>query len=507
MILRLILGDQCNYHHSWYRQTDKEVLYLIMEMRQETDYVKHHIQKVTAFFLCMEQFAEHLKKKGHKVMLLKLNDTDNLHDLQKNIERAVKRFKISKFEYMYPDEYRLDEQLNTICTKLNIPFEAFDTEHFYTKRDEVKHFFEGKKQVVMENFYRHMRKKHGLLMAKDKPEGNRWNFDMENRKPIPEGMTPPRPLLFSRNATAVVKRIRESGVKTFGNINEKDFTWPVNRDDSLNLLKYFCDELLQYYGTYQDAMTDKSWSLFHSRLSFSLNTKMLSPAEVIEKVIDAGKKQQVDLSQIEGFVRQILGWREFLRGIYWWKMPGYRRCNFFRHQRKLPGYFWTAKTKMNCMHHAIKNSLDHAWAHHIQRLMVTGNFALLAGIHPNDVDAWYLGIYADAIEWVEITNTRGMSQYADGGLIATKPYVSSASYINKMSNYCKDCHYAKSKKTGEKACPFNSLYWNFIDTNKEKFTDNRRMKMMLATWNKMQAEKKSDLLEQAEKYLNNLEDL
>jgi deoxyribodipyrimidine photolyase-related protein len=256
-------------------------------------------------------------------------------------------------------------------------------------------------------------------------------------------------------------------------------------------------------------MRENEWSVYHSRLSFLMNSKILSPKEVIERVEEAWRedKKKYPISAVEGFIRQILGWREFMRGVYWAKMPGYARSNYFRHQRKLPKWYWTGETKMNCLSQAINQSLDYAYAHHIQRLMITGNFALLAGIHPDEVDAWYLGVYIDAIEWVEITNTRGMSQFADGGIVGTKPYVSSANYVDKMSDYCKNCHYSKSKKTGDKACPFNSFFWNFYEQHRDKLENNPRIGFVYQTLGKMKREKKEELFKQADYYLKNLDEL
>jgi deoxyribodipyrimidine photolyase-related protein len=268
-------------------------------------------------------------------------------------------------------------------------------------------------------------------------------------------------------------------------------------------------ECLHLFGSYQDAMTPNEWSLYHSRISFSMNIKMISPQEVINKAVKEWQKRpdEIQFNQLEGFVRQIIGWREYMRGIYWLKMPEYASLNYFNNQEKLPEWFWTGETKMNCVKDAINQSLDYGYAHHIQRLMITGNFALLAGVNPDEIDAWYLGIYIDAIEWVQITNTRGMSQFADGGIVGTKPYVSSASYIDKMSHYCGSCFYKKAIKTGEKACPFNSLYWNFYDKNEDKLGKNPRIGMMYNVWRKMQPEAKVAMLEQADYYLKNINKL
>jgi deoxyribodipyrimidine photolyase-related protein len=315
--------------------------------------------------------------------------------------------------------------------------------------------------------------------------------------------------LFSNDVTEIENEIIKSNIKTIGKLDSKNFIWPINRKHSLELLDFFTTKCLQLFGTFQDAMAPNEWSIYHSRLSFSMNIKLLSPKEVVDKAIAAydENSNEIAFHQLEGFVRQIIGWREYMRGIYWLKMPEYASLNYFQHDEKLPEWFWTGNTKMNCLKHAIHQSLDFAYAHHIQRLMVTGNFALLAGIHPDEVDAWYLGIYIDAFEWVEITNTRGMSQYADGGIVGTKPYVSSAAYINKMSSYCSGCYYDKNIKTGEKACPFNSLYWNFYNKHEDKLGKNPRIGMMYNVWRKMNVDDKKGLLEQASYYLKHINEL
>ncbi|MBD3216860.1 MAG: cryptochrome/photolyase family protein [candidate division Zixibacteria bacterium] len=507
--LRLILGDQLNLKHSWFAKKESRATYLLMEMRQETDYVMHHIQKITAFFASMRRFSEELKEKGHKVIYLTLDDPDNSQSLEKNISQLIQEHKFTKFEYQLPDEYRLDRQLKALCERLEVECNPCHTDHFLTKREDVKDFFKGKKQYLMESFYRHMRKKHGIFMEGDKPYGGKWNYDRENRGSYDGKVELIKPKLFNNDVSSIVKIIKKSGVKTFGEINPKKLNWPVNRKQALAILRHFTGKLLPHFGTYQDAMIQESRTLFHSRLSFALNTKMLHPMEVINAVLEAWErdKRKIGIHNAEGFIRQILGWREFMRGIYWAFMPEYAEMNHFNHRKKLPHYYWDGDTKMNCMSQAIGQSLENAYAHHIQRLMVTGNFALLAGIDPNQVDAWYLGVYIDAIEWVEITNTRGMSQYADGGMVATKPYVSSANYIHKMSDYCKSCHYDHKKKTGEKACPFNSLYWEFYERNRKRLEKNPRAGMMYRTWDKMNKETKKEVLEQAKKYKSEIERL
>ncbi|WP_237067624.1 cryptochrome/photolyase family protein [Microbulbifer guangxiensis] len=502
--LRLILGDQLNHKHSWYKNDDADTLYFVVEMRQETDYTRHHIQKVVAFFEAMEAFVDWLRDQGKKVVYYKLDGKNNTQKLGTNIAALIEDRGIDKFEYQLPDEYRLDEQLRQLADDLSVETEAFDTEHFLTGRDELKEFFEGKKSLLMESFYRHMRRKHDVLMHKNgKPEGGKWNYDQSNRKKWKGKPDIPHEKGFRKDVRKTVKRIQDAGVKTIGKIDPLNFNWPTTRSDSLKVLRYFCDHLLVHFGDYQDAMDPEEVYLFHSRLSFAMNSKLLQPLEVIDTVIEhwEANKGDIEISQVEGFVRQILGWREYMRGIYWKEMPGYRRCNRLDNQRNLPDFYWSGDTQMNCLHHAIRNSLDHAYAHHIQRLMITGNFALLLGVHPDQVDAWYLGIYIDAIEWVEMPNTRGMSQFADGGLVATKPYVSSGSYIHKMSNYCEGCRYRVTEKTGEDACPFNSLYWNFLAEKREYFEGNQRMAMMLSTLDKMDSDQLAALQSHAREIL------
>lgn len=507
--LRLILGDQLNAKHSWYKKVDESVTYIQMEIRTETDYAQHHIQKVLGFFAAMQAFSKALQQAKHNVIYIYLNDKNNKQNFEENIIRVIKENKFTHFEYQLPDEYRVDEHLKVLCSRLSITSSFCDSEHFLTERNSVGEFFAGKKTFLLESFYRSMRKKYNIMMDGDQPEGGQWNFDHDNRKKLPANHKATPPLIFNNDVTNILAEIKKTNVKTIGTVDAKNFIWPINRKQSLALLDFFVQDCLPLFGTYEDAMTPTEWSLYHSRLSFSMNTKMLSPLEVINASIAEWSKRQTEITinQLEGFVRQILGWREYMRGIYWLKMPEYATLNFLEHTNKLPEWYWTGKTKMKCLSHSITQSLEYAYAHHIQRLMVTGNFALLAGVHPDEVDAWYLGIYIDALEWVEITNTRGMSQFADGGIVGSKPYVSSAAYIDKMSHYCGSCHYSKATKVGEKACPFNSLYWNFYDKHEDKLAKNPRIGMMYNVWRKMKPEDKAALLQQANYYLENINDL
>lgn len=507
--LRLVLGDQLNYQHSWFSSINMKVTYVMMELRSETDYTVHHVQKILGFFNAMRHFAEYLRAEGHHVIYRKLDDQENQQTFSENIKKLIEHLEFEQFEYQLPDEYRVDEELKSLSISLDIPVQVVDTEHFYTTRTEFSEIFKGKKSFLMESFYRKMRRKHSVLMNGDQPITGRWNFDHENRKKIPKSHAVTQPKLFHNDVEEVFNMIQDSGIQTIGSVDLKSFFWPIDRVQSLELLRFFVKECLPWFGTFEDAMTVHSWSVYHSRLSFSLNVKLLSPKEVVDTAINEWRTRpdEISFNQLEGFVRQILGWREFMRGVYWSCMPQFASMNYLDHQAELPEWYWSGKTKMNCLKHAIGQSLAHAYAHHIQRLMITGNFALLAGVHPDEVDRWYLGVYIDAIEWVEITNTRGMSQFADGGIIGTKPYVSSAAYIDKMSDYCGNCFYNKAKKVGDRACPFNSLYWNFYDRHTHQLSGNPRITMMYRLWDKMSSSDKQAILEQAEFYLNNINQL
>jgi deoxyribodipyrimidine photolyase-related protein len=501
--LRLILGDQLNIRHDWFGQTRKDIAYTLMEVRQETDYVRHHIQKVAGFFAAMRQFAYDIAKHGHRVIYLRLDDPENEQDFEQNLRKLIKKNKFTRLEYLLPDEYRLDRQLENMVSRLPVPAASEETGHFLTNREDVKQLFQGKKRYFMESFYRYMRKRYDILLDNGKPRGGKWNYDQRNRNRYDGAVPIPKVKVFKNDVTDIAEMINRCGVKTFGKIKPENFIWPVTRAQSLEQLKDFIQSGLTHFGTYQDAMTSESWAMFHSRLSFSLNTKMLNPMEVIQAATAQAQGKtgpKISIEQLEGFIRQILGWREYIRGIYWAHMPGYETLNYLDHKGSLPDYYWTADTRMNCMRAAITQSLEHAYAHHIQRLMITGNFALLAGVHPDEVDAWYLGVYIDAVQWVEMVNTRGMSQFADGGIVATKPYICSANYIHKMSDYCDGCFYDFGKNQGERACPFNSLYWDFLHRHRQKFGKNPRISMMYRIWDGKKEKARNDLLKQAKIY-------
>jgi deoxyribodipyrimidine photolyase-related protein len=507
--LRLILGDQLNAEHSWFKEAADTVEYVLIECHAESEYVRHHIQKVIAFFISMRLFAEELREKGFNVRYIALSDPNNARSLEANIEKLLKTGGYKSFEYQQPDEYRVALNLANLCKGISVPSNLVSSEHFLVEPELFAEVFRGHKRYVMESFYRAVRRKYDLLMEGGEPIGGRWNFDSENRQKLPKDLVPPPPKTFRRDVTEIVNLIETEKIETIGTVDATNFCWPLTRSEALSTLKYFCKHLLPGFGSYQDAMHTNYPFLFHSRLSFSLNVKHISPLEVVNAAIAAFHegKGASSLSQVEGFIRQIAGWREFMRGIYWTEMPKYKELNALKAVNPLPHYFWTGETKMNCVKHAVSQSLNEGYAHHIQRLMVTGNFTMMAGINPDQVDAWYLGIYIDAIEWVQLPNTRGMSQFADGGIVGTKPYHSSAAYINKMSNYCGSCFYKYKERIGEKACPFNALYWDFLMRHEESLSKNPRIGMGYQLLKKMSDKEKKEIKEQAASILEGLEGL
>lgn len=506
--LRLILGDQLYPAHSWFSQASDDVVYVMMEIRQETDYVLHHAQKIIAIFAAMRELAAQLQAAGHRLHYLAIDDADNTQSLTANLDWLLAHYQCSQFEYQEPDEFRLDAQLAAYCDASKINCRMRSSEHFFTRRDEAAILFEGRKKWLMENFYRHMRVKHQVLLEEaNKPVGGQWNYDHDNRKAWPGIPWEPADFRPRHDHSGLWETIQQAGINSFGEANASNFAWPLNRAEALAQLDAFIQHALPHFGEFQDAMSSKSWRLFHSLISFALNVKMLQPQEVVSKVEAALWAGHAALPAVEGYIRQILGWREYVRGIYWAQMPGYEEHNFFGHEAELPAWFWTGKTKMRCLSSAITQSLEHAHAHHIQRLMVIGNFALLAGLQPQQVHRWYLGVYIDAFEWVELPNTLGMSQFADGGMLATKPYVSAAAYIDKMSDYCKGCHYDKKQRTSEQACPYNALYWDFFARNEDKLSSNPRIGMVYPQLRKMDKDVLQALRDRATDIRARLDDL
>ena len=507
MIIRLLLGDQLNPKHSWFDSPREDVVYALFESEEELRYAPHHRQKMLAFLHGMQRLAHDLKADGHRVAYWTLDDPQqqgslraNLKALRAEIEQTGQTVHI---EYQEPDEWRLSESLKGLGT-------CVPSEHFLTERNAVANQFAGKKTFLMESFYRVMRQKWTVLInAAGQAEGGAWNFDSDNRSKWDPKQSVPAEWRAHHNLSELNERLDRHGIPSWGEASAEDFPWPANRAEALGILDHFIAHLLPLFGRFQDSLAEDQDFLFHSRLSFALNTKMLHPLEVVQRAEQAYRldPQRVPLAAAEGFIRQILGWREYIRGIYWAKMPEYQNLNFFNHDRALPDWMFTGKTKMRCLSVAVDQSLRTAYAHHIQRLMVIGNFSLLAGLDPSKLDAWYLGIYIDAVEWVELPNTRGMSQFADGGIVGTKPYVSSGSYLNKQGNHCAKCSYSVTEKVGENACPFNSLYWHFHERNRHLLERNPRIGMVYRTWDKMNPNHRESLLEQAEHNLNRINEL
>jgi len=505
--LRLFLGDQLNVRHSWLREVRGDVLYVLMEVRSETDYVCHHAQKVLAVFAAMRGFAQALAQAGHRVEYVRIGDARNRQDFAANLDWLIATFGITRLERMQADEWRLERLLVAAFDRCGLPQAVVSAEHFLLERAELINRFQ-KKVPRMEFFYRQMRRRYQILLEPDgEPLGGRWNYDGENREKWPGDPPAPDWPWQKHDLRALWQEIVDAGVQTMGEPAAAAFAWPLSRREATTWLADFVVRRLPHFGRFQDAMSMRSQTLFHAGLSFALNTKMLHPREVIAAAVTAFANGDVSLAACEGFVRQILGWREFIRGIYWARMPAYGSLNTLDARRPLPAWFWTGDTKLACLRAAIGQSLESGYAHHIQRLMLTGNFALLAGCHPDAVDRWYLGIYVDAFEWVQLPNTRGMSQFADGGIVGSKPYAGSAAYIHRQSDYCNGCHYRHALRHGERACPFNSLYWHFHVRHEPLLGRNPRLGMTYRSWLKMAADERAATLAQAEHYLAQLDAL
>lgn len=509
--LRLILGDQLNPSHSWFEQVDPDVVHVLMEVKQETSYVLHHAQKVLAIFAAMRAFAAHLRAQGHRVRHVAIDHPSNRQGITANLDALIDHHQADAVVYQSPDEWRLDEALKRWAQDRRaqgLRVQEVDTEHFLTQRDEAARLFTGRKQWLMEHFYRHMRRQHGVLMTTDgQPEGGQWNFDADNRKAWSGQPPEPADRRSAHDHRELWQAIVDAGVTTFGNPKADGLPWPVNADEARAHLAAFVEHALPHFGDFQDALSQRASRLFHSLLSFALNVKMLHPREVIDAAEQAWRQGRAPLAAAEGFIRQILGWREYVRGVYWAHMPGYDERNHFRHEQPLPEWFWTGRTRMACLSRAIGQSLEDAHAHHIQRLMVIGNFALLAGLDPQALHRWYLGVYIDAFEWVELPNTLGMSQFADGGLLATKPYVSSAAYLDRMGDHCRHCPHQRKERLGPQACPFNALYWDFHLRHEALLRRNPRIGMVYRQIDRMTPQERQAIAEQASWVRANLERL
>lgn len=500
-VLRFVLGDQLTPSLSSLCGADPHHdIILMCEVAEEAGYVAHHKQKIAFLFSAMRHFASELEAQGFKVRYTKFDDARNAGSFSAELGRAVSDFGISKVVVTEPGEFRVLEAMKNWESELGIDVEIRNDDRFICSHSEFQKWADGRKELRMEYFYREMRRKTGLLMEGDDPIGGKWNFDKENRKSLPKNIDLPAPYcpqtddIISDVLTLVADRFDDH----FGTL--EGFSLPVTRTQALQALDCFIQQRLPFYGDYQDAMKQGEPTLFHALIAPALNAGLLLPMEACERAEKAYHAGKAPLNAVEGFIRQIIGWREYVRGIYWLKMPDYAQTNFLNAKRDLPEFYWSAKTDMNCVRQVVEETRDHAYAHHIQRLMVTGNFALLYGVEPAQINEWYLAVYADAYEWVQLPNTHGMVMFADGGLLGSKPYAASGSYINKMSDYCKKCAFDPSIKNGEKACPFNYLYWNFMIENQDKLKGNRRMAMMYATLGKMDDNKRSQIAADADAF-------
>ena len=506
MRLRLILGDQLSETVSSLHNIDKiNDIVLICEVHSEATYVKHHKKKIAFLFSAMRHFAEDLLNQGYNVLYTKYDDESNTGSLLGEVKRVLNIHRIEKIILTKPNEYRLFSEILKWSEILRFPVEIKDDDRFLCTTEEFNLWAKERKQIRMEFFYRNMRRKYSILMDGDQPIDGQWNFDNDNRNPPKAGLDIPQTYLSAPDiiTNEVLKLVDKSFPDHFGDLYP--FNFAVTREQALEALEEFISRRLQNFGTYQDAMVEGEPWMFHSHISFYLNSGLLNPLECIKQAEEAYHRGFAPINAVEGFIRQILGWREFVRGVYWLKMPEYKSVNYLEATRKLPSFYWTGETEMNCLHQCVSETRENAYAHHIQRLMVLGNFVLLAGIQPDEVNEWYLLVYADAYEWVELPNVTGMILFADGGVVGSKPYAASGAYINKMSNYCKKCKYKVSEKTGPDACPFNYLYWDFIIRNEKKLRSNPRMGLIYKNLDRMDHEKYITIKSDSDLFFNKLE--
>jgi len=499
--LVLVLGDQLSDGLSALQAADKATDLVVMaEVADEASYVPHHPRKIAFLFAAMRKHAARLEAAGWRVAYTRLDDPDTSGSITGELLRRAGESGAREVLATEPGEWRLIEAL-TACP---VPVRILPDDRFLASHAEFDAWAEGRKALRMEYFYREMRRKTGLLMEGDAPAGGQWNFDHDNRKPAPGAVDFGGPLRFEPDA--VTREVLSLVATRFGdNFGTLDGFWFATEPAQAEAaLAHWIKGGLPKFGDYQDAMLSGQRFLWHAVLSVYLNAGLLDPLAVCRAVEAAWKDGRAPLNAAEGFIRQIIGWREYVRGIYFREGPDYVRRNVLGHDRALPPVYWGAETRMRCMAEAVAQTRDEAYAHHIQRLMVTGNFALLAGIDPGEVHEWYLAVYADAYEWVEAPNVIGMSQFADGGIIASKPYVSSGSYINKMSDYCRSCAYSVTTKTGAGACPFNLLYWAFLHRHRARFEANPRMANIYRTWDRMEDTRQQTILTEAAAFRDRL---
>ena len=503
--LLLITGDQLSPQLASLKAADRHTDRLLMvEVAEEAQTVPHHPKKLVFIFSAMRHFAKHLQEDGWNIDYVKLDDPENSQDFEGEIRRALTRYQPDRLLLTAASEWRVLEMMRTWRDELDIPVEILEDDRFLCSTARFESWASGRKQLRMEYFYREMRRDWQILLEDGKPAGGQWNYDSENRKPPRGGLDiPPVPKIAPDTITAeVITMVAERFADHPGQID--GFCFATTHGEAEQHLAHFITHRLADFGDWQDAMLADQPFMFHALIGLYLNIGLLSPLDCIKQAEKAWQEGRVPINAAEGFIRQILGWREYVRGLYWHAMPDYAGLNHLRAGRALPGFFWTGQTQMRCLSITIGQTLENAYAHHIQRLMVTGNFALLAGLAPQPVNDWYLAVYADAFEWVELPNVTGMALYADGGIMASKPYAASGAYINRMSDYCRGCAYNPAEKLSENACPFNYLYWDFISRHEDEWQSNARMGMMVRSWHKMDPDIQKALRGKAAEFLADL---
>lgn len=450
---------------------------LLAELADEANYVPHHVQKIGLIFSAMRHFAAELEADGHRVHYRRYDPASEIRSFTDAVRAHLEQHRIDEIVVTRPGEWRVWDEFCKLEAACGVPVTLLEDDRFLATPAEFESWAGRRKTLRMEYFYRDMRRRTGVLMDGDQPAGGRWNFDAENRQRWTGTPPPAHPMRFSPDEITVeVLALVAREIDGFGEL--EGFDWAVTRADARRALAHFVRTGLAHFGDFQDALPDDEDYLFHSRLSAYMNIGLLDPREVCAAVEAAWRAGEVPLNAAEGYIRQVIGWREFIRGIYWLKMPDYANQNVFDNDQPLPSWYWSGETGMRCLQRAIGATRRNAYAHHIQRLMVTGNFALLLGVMPKEICDWYLAVYADAFEWVELPNTLGMAMFADGGLLASKPYAASGKYIQRMGDHCRNCRYKVDERTGSEACPFNALYWDFLMRNQQRLESNPRMTMM-----------------------------
>ena len=501
--LIVILGDQLDSDSPALANADSaRDLIWMAEATEEATHVWSHKQRIAVFLASMRHFRDHLTGQGHKVEYIELDAPDHQGSLSTELSKAIEKHRPEHVILVEPGEHRVRESIQATCHRLKTPVEFLEDTHFLCSVDDFRRHAEHRKTLRMEYFYREMRRRHSVLLdSEGEPEGGHWNYDKDNRKSFGKGGPESLPRPSRHEPDDITKEVFELIEAHFpdhpGTLDT--FNWPVTRRSALARLRSFISESLPRFGDYQDALWSGEPFLHHSLIASSLNLKLINPREVIAAAEEAYRAGKAPLPATEGFIRQILGWREYVRGIYWMNMPDYLDRNALGADQPLPDFYWNGRTSMRCLSQVIGQTLDHGYAHHIQRLMVTGLYSLLLGVKPRAVHEWYLAVYVDAVEWVELPNTLGMSQFADGGVMASKPYCASGKYIQRMSNYCRGCRFDPAKRTGEKACPFTTLYWDFLLRNEEKLSGNHRMAMQLRNLKRLSAEDREAIHSQADR--------